>query len=147
MGGIDGGFVLLQAGMTKTDAASQTLAEINPDVILEVGICQLFCVVFFNILKLSRLPTCTHLKNVTNQLPVFLPLALNSYRTKGLNVRHTYTIFTKLAESYISILYINWFETLSSTLSYVKEKLKIYLHVTRMIKILSMWLHPRAWVF
>lgn len=38
MGGIDGGFVLLQAGMTKTDAASQTLAEINPDVILEVGI-------------------------------------------------------------------------------------------------------------
>lgn len=37
-GGIDGGLVLLQAGMTKTDAASQTLAEINPDVILEVGI-------------------------------------------------------------------------------------------------------------
>lgn len=30
-------FACLQAGMTKTDAAVQTLTEINPDVILEVG--------------------------------------------------------------------------------------------------------------
>ena len=33
---------------------------------------------------------------------------------------------------------------LTSVLSYVKEKIKIYLEVMLMIEILSMYLHPRA---
>jgi ubiquitin-like modifier-activating enzyme 5 len=31
-------FLAFQVGMTKTDAAVQTLSDINPDVVLEVSI-------------------------------------------------------------------------------------------------------------
>ena len=55
-----------------------------------------------------------------------------------------YTQFLQALPVSIFIFITSWICTLFSTLSYVKEKIEIYAYVTSMIKILSMYLHPRA---
>lgn len=56
----------LQAGMTKTDAAVQTLAEINPDVILEVGITVSVKVsIFYLVIEMEPCPTTVPLRKVS----------------------------------------------------------------------------------
>lgn len=66
-------------------------------------------------------------------------------KNQGSKCTSIYMISTSCTKSKMKIL-ILWvgFWTLYCTISYVKDDIKIYLHVTLVIRIPSMYLHPRA---
>ena len=67
--------------------------------------------------------------------------ALGSH-TVSWNIQFIYKISTSLTKSKNDILYTFGFEILINSSSYVKEKIKMYSHVTLMIRILGMFSHP-----
>ena len=72
-----------------------------------------------------------------------LIISFNCQRTKGHYVQPIYTISTRLTKSSNHVKHMFMvFETLFSTLSYAREKLKRFSYVTLVIDILSLSSHP-----